>query len=65
MIPATLVDKILKSQYIDSGDLLQDNILLSKNVHKGGGGRSEPSVGHTQRRKQVFTEDEAGLLSWI
>ena len=30
MIPATLVDKILKGQYVDMCDLLQDNILLSK-----------------------------------
>ena len=32
MIPATLVDKILKGQYVDMCDLLQDNILLSKMV---------------------------------
>ena len=68
MIPATLVDKILKGQYVDMCDLLQDNILLSKkstNGGAGGGGGSEPSVGHTQRRKREFTKDEAGLLSWI
>ena len=68
MIPATLVDKILKGQYVDMCDLLQDNILLSKkstNGGAGGGGGSEPSVGHTQRRKREFTKDESGLLSWI
>ena len=68
MIPATLVDKILKGQYVDMCDLLQDNILLSKkatNGGAGGGGGSEPSVGHTRRRKREFTKDEAGLLSWI
>jgi hypothetical protein len=52
MIPANLVEKILKGQYVDMCDLLQDNILLSKkttNGGTGGGGGSEPSVGHTQR----------------
>lgn len=64
IIPASLVEKIAKGQYVDLSDLLQDNILLSRRNGSGSGTPAEP--GHSQRaKKRQFTKDEAGLLSWV
>ena len=68
MISANIVtvDKILKGQYVDLCDLLQDNTLLSKKTAGGECKGSESSSGHSHRfRKQEFTRDKAGLLSWM
>ena len=63
VIPASLVEKISKGQYIELSELLQDNILLSKRNVMGSGTTAES--GHTHRyKKREFTKDEAGLLSW-
>ena len=65
IIPATLVDKIVKGQYVDLCDLLQDNILLAKRAPIGERNDTDPGSGHTRRhKKREFTRDEAGLLSW-
>ena len=62
MIPENLVEKILKGQYVDLSDLLQDNILLAKKST----GTSATESGLTQRyKKREFTKDEAGMLSWM
>ena len=64
MIPSNLVEKIIKGQYIDLCNLLQDNILLSKKSGSGNGSTFE--VGYTQHyKKREFTKDDVGLLSWI
>ena len=47
MIPSNLVEKIIKGQFMDLCDLLQDNILLSKKFMNKSG--STHDVGHTQR----------------
>ena len=65
MIPAHLVEKIFKGQYVDLSDLLQDNILLAKKS------ASSISTSHTESgliqryKKREFTKDEAGMLIWI
>ena len=65
IIPATLVDKIVKGQYIDLCDLLQDNILLAKKAPSGDRSDGDSGSGHTRRhKKREFSKDEAGLLSW-
>ena len=65
MIPENLVEKILKGQYVDLSDLLQDNILLAKKS-TGTSGSSATESGLTQRyKKREFTKDEARMLSWI
>ena len=61
-----IVDRILKGQYVDLCDLLQDNLLLSKKTAGGGCKGSESSSAHSHRfKKWEFTRDEAGLLSWV
>ena len=65
MIPAHLVEKILKGQYIDLSDLLQDNILLAKKSNSGSGTVQTESGLVWRYKKREFTKDEAGMLSWI
>ena len=65
MILAHLVEKILKGQYVDLSDLIQDNILLAKKSASSSG-TSQTESGLIQRyKKREFTKDEAGMLSWI
>lgn len=64
VLPAKVVAKILRGEYVNMADLLQDNIALDNKlatVYSEG-----VSTGHLKsNKKRELTEDVHSLLSWI
>ena len=64
VLPAKVVARILRGEYVEMAELLQDNIALDNKLtsaHSDG-----LSAGHLKSsKKRELTEDVHGLLSWV
>ena len=70
VVPAKLVDRILRGDFLELSELLNDNIQLAKrNTHSDPEGVQQLILGRQQssgkQRRREFTPDSAGLLSWV
>ena len=63
IIPAKLVTKILKGDYVDMADLLAHKIKLEENAAADGTGRDSTSKSHGKKRELL--DDVNGLFSWV
>ena len=61
ILPAKLTAKILRGEFVEMHELLQDNIALEKKVAEDPNctSHAKPS------KKRELTEDMQGLLSWV
>ena len=62
ILPAKLTAKILRGEFVEMHELLQDNIALDKKVADE---LTTLNQGTKQSKKRELTEDVHGLLSWV
>ena len=62
ILPAKLTAKILRGEFVEMHELLQDNIALEKKVADE---LTTLNQGTKQSKKRELTEDVHGLLSWV
>ena len=61
ILPAKLTAKILRGEFVEMHELLQDNIALEKKVAEDPNGTSHAKLS----KKRELSEDVQGLLSWV
>ncbi len=64
VIPAKVVGRIQKGEFVDMAELLSDNIKLAEKCLDTSSS-ADGVAKHTQVRKRELQEDAQGLFSWV